>query len=170
MAAANDTFAIATAQPITWAWLRARKLKEIAAGEVQVGEVAAALRVFADALAAAQQIEGDDTKTTILTEIAIAQAQAGQFSEALSTALQIADGRSKTEALSKIAIAQAQAGQFSESLVTAQQIADWMYKEEALKGVAIAQAQAGEIVAAHDSFDKAIAAAQQIEKNSVGFL
>ena len=113
--------------------------------------------IFAEAIAAARQIDDAEPKVFALCEIASAQANARLTDDARRTLteafkiavdLDYAENNSagmdeRARPLWSIAVDQADAGFFAEALATAQKIASPRGKAEALFMVASAQAQAG---------------------------
>ncbi|NUQ60981.1 MAG: protein kinase [Pirellulales bacterium] len=133
----------------------ARRKKDIATSQAEAG-------FFDDALATAEGIEGFEAVCqSALSNIAAAQAKARLFDKALVTAEKMLSG---ITALDQIATAQAEAGLFGEAMATIGKIEDVPWRAPALSKVAAAQAKAGLKPIAQQTFDQALAAANNAKE------
>ena len=149
-----------TAEKLKFALYRARVLIKIAAAQAQAGDVDGAKQSFAEALAAATEMEERGKET--LMDIVIAQAQAGDVEGALNAARK-SGLASVPRVLSKIAVAQVQAGDDEGALNTAEKIENASSRVFALVKIAVAQLQAGDAEGAKASLVQARAAVEMIK-------
>ena len=132
--------------------------------QILAGDIHNAQRGLAHmAILDAQTIEDADLRSSRLSEIAEAQAAAGDVSGALETAqtIEIADRRCR--ALRGIVEAQGAAGDVSGALETAQMHEDAGDRSLALSEIAEAQAAAGDVSGAQETLVLALEAVQTIE-------
>ena len=131
-------------------------LAKIAVVQMKAGKTKEARNAFSAALSAARSGNYRNYQKTILQDIAMAQAEAGDIASALSTAQSIDDAKVRNDALQGIASALAKSGNVSGALNAAQNIdratrAWWV----ALQDITLAQAKSGDI-------DGALATARSI--------
>ncbi len=125
-------------------------LRDIAAAQVEMGDLAGALETAAT-------VNSDYSDMvwlagSVLHAIVDAQAKMGNIKGALSTAATIEDNVWKAYALKDVAVIQAEAGHIKEALRTAATIRRGYFKVKALKEIAIAQAKAGDRASAARTF------------------
>ena len=149
---------------------RAVALGEIALAQARAGDRPAAGKTFADAVAAAQQIDDTDPQAVALLELARLQAEAQDFAAALATAREIGDPYRRAEALRKVVAVQAAAGEIAPAVQTARGIEEQQERARALGAVAEAiaegaatQARAGARTRARQAFADARRMTDEIE-------
>jgi tetratricopeptide (TPR) repeat protein len=90
---------------------RCRTLLAVAEHLGKTGKPAAASATFAEALQAARQIDNKDwVRESSMSDIVVAQVQAGGLAEAIKSVEQLPDGDSKVSAMTAVAAAQSKAG------------------------------------------------------------
>ncbi|PWL19802.1 MAG: hypothetical protein DCO81_07715, partial [Candidatus Aquiluna sp. XM-24bin5] len=141
-------------------------LEQILAGDIRNARIGLAQI----AIQTAQTIDSAFFRSSALSAVAEAQAEAGDVSGAretlvlaLDTVQMIEDAGARSLALSAVAEAQAEAGDVSGALETAQMIEDAGARSLALSAVAEAQAEAGDVSGAQDTLALAFQTAQTIE-------
>ena len=113
------------------------------------------------ALRATKKIDDASDRASALSDIAAAQAKAGDnagarvtLAEALQTADKIDWASQRADALHDIAAAQAKAGDIAEALQTAEKIGDASWRASVLRDIAAAQAKVGDIAEALQTAEK----------------
>ena len=112
----------------------------------------AAMDTLAKALQAAAKVEDDSDRASVLAEIAVVLAMAGDrdranqsIALALDSVQRIQTESARDSALYRIPPAQAAAGDIAAALATAERITDDLFRELALTGIAMEQARAGDL-------------------------
>ena len=123
------------------------------------------------AFASARSITPAYSRASILGDIALAQAEAGDaqsardtFAAALSAVRSIDGVNIRAGALGDIASARAKAGDFDGAFATAQSINSAFHRALALRKIALAQAEVGDSQLAWDTFAAALSVAQSVDK------
>jgi len=133
---------------------RVTAVSEIATAQAAAGDIEAARRTFADAVAAALNL--DEHRWTIsylLAEIAAAQVKAKEREPALANfaaareraAATRGDSRNRVTCLKEVAVKQAEAGEFAGAIETAQKLSE---SERPMVEIVTAQARAGDLIGA----------------------